>query len=259
LLLWIAACQVPLALIGRAKVGGDANAYSHSLYFLLLGVALLLRDLAFPSDGATDEGADGRLSSDRATVGGVAPIRTAARHLLLTAPLVMVLSVAFFQERADVRTLADGIYESHPYSVAARYAAAHPGTVYFPRMNLVPGLVEKRIDHQMGGLIDLVSAGQPSTLGQIAGRLPPNLEHIAIYVNGMTEQMATLEPYFELELLPEQPDLPGFWLFQARLRDESPAGGPGYPTSYPPTPYPPWSSPSASYPSASYPPAATHR
>ncbi|MEM1182855.1 MAG: hypothetical protein AAGM22_31210, partial [Acidobacteriota bacterium] len=202
-LLTLAVCQFPLAIMGRAKIGGDVNAFSHCLYFLLLAVALAVRDLAFPPPGA-------------------APQRW-SRLFLVGAPVLILLTVAGLQDRSGVGPALGA--DPHPYTVAARFAADHPGKVYFPRMNLVTGLVEGRIDHQSEGVVDLINAGYPPTSTHFAGRLPPEVEFLVIYLNGMTEQVAVFERYFELVRLPDHPELPGFWIYRATLRgpDQPPA------------------------------------
>jgi len=220
LMMWIALCQLPLAIVGRVKVGGDVNAYSHSLYFLLLGTALLLWKLAL-QDVTADEAAGGATGGTAPEKKGLLIAESAtkvSRRLLVGAPPLILLAVVSVQQRADFGDLLDRLQSPHPYTLAARYAAAHPGTIYFPRMNLVTGLVEDRLDHQVEGLNDLIGAGHPPTAEHFRARMPPNLEKVAILVDGQTDQIRMLDPYLELERLPDDPELPGFWLLRATPR-----------------------------------------
>lgn len=203
----VAVVSLPFALVGRAKVAGDVNAYSHSLFFLLLAVALGLRDLASSTEQPPTEATN--------------PIaRRVARALLLLVPVVTLASTLATERDELLRVPASGI----PYEAVARYVAERPGRVYLPRMGLVTWYVEGRLDHQIPGLSDFRVAGLPVDKEHLLAGLPPRVDRVLFYENPWIEQERLLGE-LDLVLLPRDPALPDCLLFAVG----DPAGDPGLP------------------------------
>lgn len=189
-LLWLVAlCLLPLAVAGRIKVGGDANASSHVAYFALAGATLALARAARPGVAA------------RRTVAGT------ALALLLAVELAVIMT--FEAPPGEWRFRRPLALESWPVERAYRYARAHPGTVYFPRLGLAHVMAEGRVYHQGVGLIDLRLAGIELSPDVLAAHLPPRLAMIALVENGFQDDFAHL-PFDAFTETGREPALPGF-------------------------------------------------
>ncbi|MEM8934631.1 MAG: hypothetical protein AAGE94_25780, partial [Acidobacteriota bacterium] len=192
----VALTSLPFAVLGRAKVAGDVNAYSHSLFFLLLAIALGLRDT---------------LSESASHAGGpsAAPRQRLARLVLAVVPTVSLLAMVTTEHDRALTVPEHRV----PYDAIARYVEARPGQVYLPRLGLVTWYVEGRLDHQAPGLSDYRAAGVPIAREHLLAGLPPTAERMLFYDNPWVEQwrlLATLDPL----PLPAAPELPDCVLFE---------------------------------------------
>ncbi|MEM6457500.1 MAG: hypothetical protein AAF772_20600, partial [Acidobacteriota bacterium] len=107
-----------------------------------------------------------------------------------------------------------------PHERAARYIAAHAGTVYFPRMTLVHAAVEKRWYHQGDGIRDRIIAERPPTAAHIEAHLPARVRWILHREDGFGHQMRVM-PFGQL-VTENDPALPGFTRWRRLSADASP-------------------------------------
>lgn len=201
ILFWLLALgNLPLALMGRAKVGGDANAFSYTVYFLVLGAILGLLALLRHQGPAS------------------APWSRLARGILV-AMLVLLLPWLMVLQEVDFWG-QPFVVSSLPHEIAFDYARAHPGEIYFPRLIFASFLAEGRLYHSGTGLLDRILAGLAIDPQHLATQLPDRLRGIAFHENGYVTEKDLL-PFSELSRPERDPALPGFVVF-VRPQAESP-------------------------------------
>lgn len=197
-LLWLVGLlMVPTAVLGLVKEGGDRNALSYTAYFLLAGATLSLLTAAMAAEDQRD--------------------RRRVRAGLVVTPALILAAVVTLQEPgclAPWRHTRDR--DVLPQELAFRYARAHPGEAYFPRLTLSSYLAEGRLYHQSPGFIDAYYAGVPIADEALWAHLPPRLRIVAFERNGYEGQVRFLPFYERLEPAPDDPDLPGFAIYEWR-------------------------------------------
>lgn len=205
ILCWtVALCLVPTALLGRLKVGGDANTVAYVAYFLLAGATLTLRDIA----------------SSREEPSAVPRLARRGMGVFL---LLLLLTLFGVQERGALTPWRQaGDDAALPHEIAYRYSRQHPGEVYFPRLTLATYLAEGHFYHQSVGLIDRSLADFPISAAHLAANLPPGLRAVAFHRNGMEGEMRHL-PLSGFSRRGSDPALPGFVVY---LREEPEAVNP---------------------------------
>lgn len=179
---------VPFSILGLLKKGGDINAFSYTLYPVVIGTVLSLLEEAQRS--------------------------VLMRRLLLGLPAFLLAAVAAFQEPEFLETWSQPFRPSElPHQIAFEYARRHPGEVYFPRLTLATMMAEGKAYHQLVGLIDRDIAGFPPTPEHLRAYLPRNMKAVAFAANGFSAEVWQLH-------LPElrqdegrDPELPGFIVY----------------------------------------------
>jgi hypothetical protein len=221
LLLWLVGlAMLPTALLGFVKVGGDRNAFSYVAYFFLAGATLSLLETA---TAAADRPALTRS-------------RGLARFALLAIPTLLLAIVATAQEPGSLRPWRHPLNrDTLPHEIAFRYARRHPGEAYFPRLTLASYFAEGRLYHQSPGFIDAYYAGVPIDEETLWAHLPPRLRIVAFARNGYQDQVGFLPFREQLEVVPDDPELPGFDIYEWRGegRGPSPSGRRGPPPAVP--------------------------
>ena len=198
LLLTVGLVNIPMALVGRAKIGGSMNALSISAYFLYVAAAMALAQTACQESR--------RLGSL-----GIMPVRTALGTILVALTAWTVPSV---REIGDIRS----VLAQNPEKAAFTYARTHQERAFFPFNPLITLMSEGRAYHFSGALYDLNLAGFGLDTEQFRRWIPSELEVVLV--------PATRREYgnYALQFLPEYgrrrviPDLPGWdaWVAVAR-------------------------------------------
>ncbi len=190
-LFWmIAGCNLPMALLGRLKVGGDDNALSFSVYFLVLGTTLTLAAFA----------------------GGAPAVDRWAQKVLLVLLIVLVPFLVWVQEPGCLTSWQQPLARDLPQDLAFRYAQQHPGEIYFPRLVLASYLAEDQFYHSGTGLVDRLLGKIAVAPQHVAAHLPARLRAIALAENGYLSEMDLL-PFAEFSERTTDPELPGFAVF----------------------------------------------
>jgi hypothetical protein len=138
LVLLVGVAQIPMAIVGAAKVGGYLNSHSMASYFLTAALTLATGKVALEARGNA----------------GRVPL-----ILLLAALLAAPLLRSDASDRMAT-TLADlRAWRQNPHERAYAYARAHPGEVYLPWDSLATLLAEGRLDSSAMGLWNRDLAG----------------------------------------------------------------------------------------------------
>jgi hypothetical protein len=146
---------LPTSLIGRVKVGGDANALSFALYLLLLAACLMLREgVAAPAVEALKTG-----------MRVLAVVSIAGTGLLLV------------QEQCE-RYLNLARRQPNDLEVVHIYLQNHPGEAYFPWNPLGHLLVDGQYYHFDYGLYDRELAGFPLSEEHVRQHVPPGARRV---------------------------------------------------------------------------------
>src|SRR5262249_26124065 len=112
----VALCNIPTALLGRLKVGGSANNFSVSTYFLLIGLLVCLHQACISMTAQTRRMAQ-------------AAVAIAVVGLAL---LFVPQQAYFFRDFTGLRNTKE--------AQATRFVRNHPGAAYFP-WNPLPHLL----------------------------------------------------------------------------------------------------------------------
>jgi hypothetical protein len=154
----VAAIMVPVSIRTYAVVGGDVNAFSHAVYFLLLGTILWSGGLIVP------------LRENGRTV--------RALELWMTSGLLLLLASGMptrftWQEVAIMR-------RTPPAVEAYRYDRQHPGEVYFPSNSVATYLAEGKFYETDWGVLNLAVAGQSLRREDVFRYLPAQATYLAV-------------------------------------------------------------------------------
>jgi hypothetical protein len=182
--------SAPLAIAGKAKVGGDVNNLSLSLYFGALLIALLAVILL-----------------NHAVTGRVLGLAGCAT--------IVFLALGTWGPASDVLAKVSSNSEDR-MDQAYRYARNHPGEAYFPWYPLSSLLGEGKMYHFAYGVFDRDLSGHRPTIEHFRSGIPDNVKYVCF------EDSSSLIPesYF-LSFLPdfrrtvELDELPG-WRVYAR-------------------------------------------
>ena len=192
-LLAVGMALLPCSIAGRAKVGGDINSLSFSLFFLTCGLTLMLAGTARNAH------------HDR---------RRVAFALLLAIMLPLALfemPLAFDLGAACTRVSAS------QQQVAFEYLVRHPGQAYFPWLPQSHYYAEHRFRHYSYGIADRLLAGEPVTGSEFRAYIPRDPKVIAFGADGTPD----IAGYDLMKFLPEfryrvqDLQLPG-WLVYAK-------------------------------------------
>ncbi len=194
LLALVAVVLLPMAVLGRIKVGGDANAFSYVLYFVLVG------------------GLAGLVATARSTVPSEGRRLARSGSMVLLTGLVLVLTV-FQAPPSSWRWRQALNLAQWPQEWALAYAKTHPD-IYFPRLSMVHYLAHGDIVHQGVGLLDLFLAGIDIDHEMIADRLPRPLAGVAFQDNGFQGDIAYMPILWAFTEMTRDEALPGFVIFR---------------------------------------------
>lgn len=203
---------LPMAVLGRMKLSGQANNFGLTDYFLAIGIALLFLRLA-----------------------GRHEFLQGAGRRALEASLVFLLAVLGFRTAASLVVSIDALAARRPPPIQAafEYAAVHPGTTYFPWHPLANLMAEGRYHHTAWGVFERESAGFPVSGDHLRSELPANLQRIAIIgEDPLVDAVRSRSwDHFVLRWLPEfrclvdDPELPG-WTVLVRGPETCASGAP---------------------------------
>ncbi|MGE3805060.1 MAG: hypothetical protein AB7K24_10350 [Gemmataceae bacterium] len=180
--------QLPLALLGRLKVGGAVNAYSSSAGFLALTLCLCLR----------------------AGWNSAAGVRDAFKvsTVVLTSVLLWISVQQTARAYLDFDPRADNEQE-----IATRYLKEHPGEAYFPWDPLAHLMAEGKQYHFEYGVFDRGLAGFPLSDEQFRAQIPGQPRILCVPSNRLAEiSRRYLHEYHSAVQIPE---LPGFDCYRA--------------------------------------------
>jgi hypothetical protein len=184
----LAIALVPVSIVGVAKRGGQQNALTLTTYFLAAALAEMIL----------------RLKPRRQ--------RRLIQASAATAISLAILAVCPFTQKLQiVRELAH--LQATPQMQAYRFAALHPGEVYFPRQPLAGLLVDGKYYLFEYGWDDQIAAGKSPDLARMSQWLPSRMQMIA-FPPTVGDLPGHLEiPGFDQQV--EVPQLPG-WLVLTR-------------------------------------------
>jgi hypothetical protein len=185
LFLVVALLVLPTSLIGRMKVGGDLNALSFSLYFLLLAVCLMLRE----------------------GVGSPAAAPVQAGFRLLAVVAVTGCGLLAIQTQGQ-RFLAMAASRPNTPELVVAYLKDHPGEAYFPWNPLGHLLAEGRYYHFEYGLFDRQIAGFPVREDHFRQAIPSRLRLVCVPRD--FDCACALSHLKDFSRRVEVPELPGF-------------------------------------------------
>jgi len=158
LLLTIGVLEVPMCVLGGAKVGGYLNTHSYTTYFVLGAATLGLTRLAArrPDGPAT----------------------------LALAALLVVLVGRFVAAPVDLRLVRQAwtraaSWSDNPQQQAYDFARAHPGEAYFPWNPLSTLLASGVLFHSEIGMWDRELAGFEPTPAHLRQHLPADVRLVA--------------------------------------------------------------------------------
>jgi hypothetical protein len=178
---------IPTVLLGRLKVGGDLNAMSFVLYFLLIGLCVMLHE------------------------GEIAPkaewVQLGFR--LLTVVVITASAIVLVQSQCQ-RMVNRDFSRPIETDVVCAFLRQHPGEVYFPWNPLAHVLVEGRFYHFEYGMYDRGLARHPISDEHFRRHLPPRLSLVCIpkeFVDQCKYAMGHLKEFTRRVDIPE---LPGF-------------------------------------------------
>jgi hypothetical protein len=189
--LWCAAgiVQISTGLLSRAKVGGFANAYCYSFYFLLLGLVSLAVSVGCAPDLAP-----------------VARRGVKAAGLMLLVVLMLARLPQYFGAAHAVRSL-----RNNPVEASYLYILSHPAHVYFPWFVLSELMAEKRLYHFEYGIVDRELSGHPPTKEHWSQYIPQAVNQVAFWP---TQDMQTLDYLPEFRTRVSVPQLPGWIVWE---------------------------------------------
>jgi hypothetical protein len=189
--------SLPISLAAKAKVGGDVNAYAHSLFFALVLAAAWL-------GVSLGDGAEPRV----AWIPEVAFLLVAAINLWAVCAVVprAVRSAHEFAGRNDPatnRTLQ--VYQ---------YTASHPGEAYFPWYPLPCLLTEGRLYHFCYGVFDRELAGRRIRDEHFLRYIPANPRYVCFDdVSNWEVNEYVLSYLQDYHRVPAPPELKGWHVY----------------------------------------------
>jgi hypothetical protein len=189
--LWCAAgiAQLTTGLLSRAKVGGFANAYCYSFYFVLLGLVSLAASVGCAPDLAQ-----------------VARRGVRAAGLTLLVVLMLARLPQYFGAASAIRSL-----RNNPVETSYLYILSHPAHVYFPWFVLSELMAEKRLYHFEYGVVDRELAGYPPTREHWSAYIPQAMDQVAFWP---TQDMQSLDYLPEFRTRVGVPQLPGWIVWE---------------------------------------------
>jgi hypothetical protein len=153
----VTAALVLPSIRNYAVIGGEINAFSHALYFLLLGAILTIAELTI------------LLKSDARS------IKALKFWILVSAYLLCASGLPMLFDRARV-----AIMRRTPAAMEAyRYDKKNPGEVYFPSNSMAVYLAEGKLYETDWGVMNPDLAGHPLGRQDIFRYLPDGARYIA--------------------------------------------------------------------------------
>lgn len=152
---------IPTSLLGRVKVGGDANGM-YTVYFLTLTANLIL--LKQTSNLSTESGQD------------------ILQPVSQTGLLSIVLMFTLYNINLPIPYISKVLpnFFNNVHQVVYDYSRNHPGQVYFPWHPLSVLMAENKLYHIDSGPFDRYLAGCPISQKDFLAYLPENFTMIAI-------------------------------------------------------------------------------
>jgi len=166
LLLLVGFFEIPIALLARAKTGGDINSFSFVLYYFNAAVGMIAAQVMRHRFQET--------STKRPMFGY--QVLALAATILLTA---VELPTAFGIPRS-VHNLADTEQQ-----VGYRYLVRHPGSAYFPWLPLSHIMAEGRVYHSAFGIADRELSGNRVSDQHFRSGIPTGANFIAFKHDGI--------------------------------------------------------------------------
>ena len=152
---------IPTSLLGRVKVGGDANGM-YTVYFLTLTANLILLKQA--SNFSTESGQDVLQPVSKTGLLSIVIMFT-LYNINLPIPYIYKVLPNFF---------------NNVHQVVYNYSRNHPGQVYFPWHPLSVLMAEHKLYHIDSGPFDRYLAGCPISQEDFMAYIPENFTMIAI-------------------------------------------------------------------------------
>ncbi len=162
--LLVALGNLPIALAGAIKRGGDSNSLSYTLYYLAASAACVVGEGLAKGVGASPE--SGRRAWKALAAVACAP-------WLSTQILTAQAPVAFEWVRLERRTAAN------PNRVAFDYAREHPGSAYFPWNSLAVLMAEGRLFASEDAITYSPPPGAGPSYLKGEGMLPRSPDYVA--------------------------------------------------------------------------------
>lgn len=180
--------NIPLALLGRVKIGGFPNTLSVAEFPALLAALLVTKECLNVRDSAS----------------------TAIKTILLT-----ICSVCSLAQAPALFTYQDAkhIWTNGNSETVFHYLKQNPGRAWFPWHPLAAMLAERKLYHYIYGIVDMRLAGNEISIQHLRAHIPKDPEMIAF---------APDELQFGIELLPEfsergvDPELPGWTVYRKK-------------------------------------------
>lgn len=183
--------MIPTSLLGRVKVGGDVNAFSFSLYFLLITTFLICRTLT-------------EISS--LPISNNPPKRIKVRELVACTLLFLLLvtSIPNFNSSRNLFQQVLGLANNRK-QLEFEYLDRHPSTIYFPWNPLAELISDGKLYHFSYGLYDRELAGFPISQKHFESYIPKNLKGVGVSSEDYTKQNY-LKEYSKQITVPEIED-----------------------------------------------------
>jgi hypothetical protein len=184
--------MVPTSLLGFAKIQGDVNALSYTVYFLCCATTILVLEVR------TEQTGEQRVKR-----------KHAVEVLLFTANCFLILlyaPITSYVLREYVSTV-----NSNPEQIAYQYALKHPGEVYYPWHTLPTLMAEGKAYHFNEAVFERELAGFRLTPEHFRNYVPSKLKEIAFYDPMESSYVMKFFPEFDRKI--KVGSLPGWTVY----------------------------------------------
>jgi hypothetical protein len=185
--------MIPTSLLGMAKVQGDVNALSCTMYFLCSATTILALEIR-------------REENDENMV----------KRTGLLEIIVFTINCFLIFLYAPITSYVLGEYaaivNSNPEQIAYQYARKHPGEVYFPWHTLPTLMAEGKAYHFDEAVYEQELGGFRITPGHFRKYVPSHLKEIAFYDPMETSYVMRFFPEFDRKTKVES--LPGWTVYR---------------------------------------------